>query len=171
MKIKILILVSITIFSFKISFSQIHLDSFGKIDSTFKIKKYLSNVEKYLLQDDYCLRKDSIFLRNELRAINKHFKTKLFSKLICASAFNLNCTDSVVNNINVHFLELKFLKNEDCKRAMKFFDKNNENSWGKIKIYSNAVVKENIMFMVITSKVRNKKLIEFIEKQLKEYLL
>ena len=169
MRTKIIILTLSTLFSCNSLLSQVYLDSFGKIDSNFKIQKYIADVKDYIGTNKVFLKKDSNFIRNNLSIINAHFKTKLFLKLKSASAFKFNNTDSATNKISVQFFELKFIKKEDCQRAMKFFDGRKENGWGEFKIYSNATVKNDMMFLAITSQVRNKNLNEFINKLLKGY--
>lgn len=169
MRTKIIILTLSAIFSYSSLLCQVYLDSFGKVDSNFKIQKYVANVKNYVSTNDTFLKRDSNFLRKDLSIINAHFKTKLFLKLKCAYAFKYNNAVSDTNKISVQFYELKFIKKEDCQKAMKFFNGRKENGWGEFKIYSNATVKNDMMFLAITSQVRNKNLIEFINKLLKKY--
>lgn len=162
MKIKFVILVWLTIFSSNFLFSQAYLDSLGLIDSNFKIQKYVAEIKNYINLNEIVLKGDSDFLRNDLSIINSHFKTTLFMKLKGASGFKFNKADSITKKINIELFELKFREKEDCKKAFTFFNGRERHSWGEFKIYSNAVIKNDMMLLIVTSQVKNKSLIEFI---------
>ncbi|MBY0349049.1 MAG: hypothetical protein K2W79_12385 [Hydrotalea flava] len=149
--------------------SQPYLDYFGKIDSNFKIQKFIEDVEKYMGTDQSFIAKDSNFIHNDLKEIGANFKTKIFSKLESAFAYRFNNIDTSGNKISFQFFELKFIRKKDCQKAMIFFDGHKKHSWGEFKIYSNAVVKNDMMFLVITSQVRNNNFLEFINNLLKKY--
>lgn len=169
MRNKIIILTLSAIFSCSSLLCQVYLDSFGKVDSNFKIYKYIVEVENYVSTNDAFFKRDSNFIRNDLSIINAHFNSKLFLKLKCASAFKYINIVGDTNKIGVHFFELRFINKEDCQKAIKFFNEKKEVSWGKVKMYSNAIVKDDMIFLAITSQVRNKNLLEFINNMVNLY--